>query len=159
MKNNQTYWLSFLWLIAFFVSGCSQKKDTVIPATDSNAMAGNWILIEPISAYSITLSIKSTTPQLAGFYSLQLMGRSAVNAYFATANFSQGPSIESGEAGTGGVSGIGATKMAGPPEAMRVENDYFTKLAEVNRAELVGIDRLGLSYGGLTPGVLVYKRQ
>ncbi len=130
-----------------------------VPAGNAGAIAGDWLLTEPASAYAITLRIDGAPTQLAGHYSLQLTGRSAVNTYFATASFSQGPSIESGEAGTGGLSDLGATKMAGSPAAMQFENTYFERLRAVNKAELAGNDRLRLSYGGPSSGVLVYKRQ
>lgn len=159
MKNKHGKLLALLWILLLFTTGCSTKKEDIKPASDASLITGEWILTEPASAYTVTLRITAASSQWISHYGVEFSGRSSVNSYFGKANFSQGPSIESGEAGTGRISGLGATKMAGPPAAMQFEEDYFARLEAVNRAELVGTDRLRLSYGGATPGVLVYKRQ
>ncbi|HEY0111090.1 MAG TPA: META domain-containing protein [Fibrella sp.] len=159
MKNTRVKLLTFLWLSLLFTAGCSQKKDDIVPASEASLIAGDWVLIEPASAYTVTLRISDTGSSFIEHYGVQLTGRSSVNMYFASAAFSKRPSIESGPTGRGSVSNLGATKMAGSPEAMRFETDYFNHLAAVNKAELIGSDRLRLSYGGSVPGALVYKRQ
>ncbi|MEZ0485743.1 META domain-containing protein [Fibrella aquatica] len=151
--------LTFLWLSLLIMAGCSQQKEEIIPVADPDLIAGDWVLIEPASEYTVTLRIASTGPLFIEHYGLELTGRSSVNQYFASAAFSQRPSIESGPTGTGSVSGLGATKMAGPPAAMQFEDTYFERLRAVNKVELAGNKRLRLSYGGSSPGVLVYKRQ
>ncbi len=159
MKNTNSTLLALLCMLLLVTVGCSTKKEAIRPASDANLVTGDWVLIEPASAYTITLRITAASAPWVSHYGVELSGRSSVNQYFATASFSQGPSIESGEAGTGRIAGLGATKMAGPPASMQFEEDYFARLEAVNRAELAGTDRLRLSYGGATPGVLVYQRQ
>ncbi len=159
MKKQGASLFAIFWLSLLFTTGCSQRKDDIVPASEASLIAGDWVLIDPASAYTVTLRITDTGSAFIEHYGVQLTGRSSVNMYFASAAFSKRPSIESGPTGTGSVSNLGATKMAGSAEAMQFETDYFNHLAAVNKAELVGSDRLRLSYGGTAPGALVYKRQ
>lgn len=148
-----------VWLLCLSLLGCT-KPDEVTPAASAEAVVGDWVLVDPASAYTVTLTVNELSPApMAGFYSIRFSGRSSVNTYFMSGLFSKGPSIESGEAGTGSVSGLGATKMAGPPEAMRFETDYFQRLGSVNRIERTGAGRLRLSHTQPSPGVLIYQRQ
>ena len=96
---------------------------------------------------------------MAGFDAYQFTGRSSVNSYFADAQFSKGPSIESGEAGTGGVFALGSTKVAGSPAAMQFETDYFARLVATNRVALTSDGKLIFHYALATPGELIFKRQ
>ncbi|ARK09960.2 META domain-containing protein [Fibrivirga algicola] len=152
--------LTFLWIgLLLLTAGCSSKKNEITSVASASDMAGNWLLIEPASPYRITLQITDVGSSFIEHYGVQLTGQSSVNQYFATGSFSIRPSIESGPTGTGSVSGLGSTKIAGLPAAMQFENDYFARLQAVNKAELAGTNQLRLSYGGTSPGVLVYKRQ
>lgn len=155
MKAKYSYWVACVALL--LVAGCS-PKEAAAPAGSADAITGNWVLIDPASAYTVTLRVEDGSLQMAGSYSLQLTGKAPVNMYFAAARFSEGPSIESGPTGTGSVSDLGGTKMAGPPAAMQFEADYLAHLGAVNKAEVVGASRLELSYGGAVPGELAYKR-
>lgn len=149
--------LFFIWLSVLLLGSC-RSGDAVKP-TGSSALVGDWKLIDPNSAYTVTLRIEEQPVQLAGFDSFKVSGRAAVNAYFAEANISKGPSIESGEAGTGGIGNLGVTQVAGTTDAMRYEDTYFARLRSVNRAEVTSTGLLQLTYTAVTPGILIYQRQ
>ncbi|CCG98620.1 hypothetical protein FAES_0609 [Fibrella aestuarina BUZ 2] len=149
--------LVFIWLSVLLLGSC-RSGDAVRP-TGSSTLVGDWKLVDPNSAYTVTLRIEEQPVQLAGFDSFKLSGRAPVNAYFADANISKGPSIESGEAGTGGIGNLGSTLVAGPADAMRYEDTYLTRLRNVTRAEVTSNDLLYLTYTAVTPGILIYQRQ
>ncbi|MEZ0540449.1 META domain-containing protein [Fibrella arboris] len=162
MNSKTNQWIACIVLSLFaFVSGCSPNETAVtpVPAGSAEAITGDWILAEPASAYTVTLRISDAGPAFIEHYAVQFTGQAPVNTYFGQAAFSQRPSIESGPTGTGSVSGLGSTKVAGPAAAMQFETDYLTHLAAVTKADVVGARQLELSYGGTAPGKLVYKRQ
>ncbi|MBO0950558.1 META domain-containing protein [Fibrella forsythiae] len=160
MNTSFRFWRACFALLLLGVTGCSPKETaTPVPAGSADAISGDWVLVEPASAYTITLRITGAGPSFIEHYAVELAGKAPVNNYFGKAAFSQRPSIESGPTGTGSVSGLGSTQMAGPPAAMQFEADYLAHLGAVNKAEVVGTSRLELSYGGTAPGKLVYKRQ
>ena len=160
MKNTRLFLAVFLGFGLLLVAGCSKpKEEEVIPAASASVLAGNWLLIEPASAYTVTLEITDIKSVFNENYGVRLSGQSSVNQYSGTGSFSQRPSIESGPTGTGSVGVLASTKIGGPPAAMQFEDTYFARLRAVNFAGLVGTNRLHLRYGGTSPGVLVYKRQ
>lgn len=70
--------------------------------------------IDP-SSYSITLD----------FDTEKFSGRAAVNSYFGEYEACKDGSIK--------ISGIGATEMAGSPDAMQAESTYFELLSNVKK--------------------------
>jgi len=142
------------------LSTCERKANDILPA-DPSKVSGEWKLVEPATAYEITLrlAIDPAAQTIAGALPYRVAGRSAVNQYFALATF--GKTTENGSSRDDGASfgAVGATKMAGPPEAMQVEADYFRNLQAVYRFELTSRHRLRLHYRGEQPGVLIYEKK
>ncbi len=151
--------LFLLLIVSLFLASCTSPQPTLTPVGEADSVAGTWRLTSPASAYPVSLSLTPVLAPLAGFFGLDIRGEGPVNSYFTTASFSKGPSIESSATGTGQVSAIGATQRGGTQAAMQAEDLYFSRLAAVNRVELTSADQLRLSYGGPSPGVLVYERQ
>lgn len=138
-------------------AGC-EEKETILPP-DADRLEGEWQLAEPTSTYVVTLRFtdkKRFVDALKTPVTYQLAGRASVNQYFATASIGAGARYDTESQFS--VSTIGATKMAGPPEAMAFETDYFQKLGKVERYELTNRNQLKLYYGGENPGLLVYEK-
>lgn len=131
-------------------ASCGRKGGTVAPAT--NDLAGTYKLIEPSSAYPVTLVLTpdSANAENPNRVSFRVGGRSSVNSYFATI-------VGSAASSAVQISAIGSTKMAGPAEAMQFETTYFGRLQNVKRYERTG-KRLRLIAEGDNPGVLVYEK-
>ncbi|WP_234736293.1 META domain-containing protein [Tellurirhabdus bombi] len=140
-------------------SGCERNEEAVIPS-DASKLAGKWKLVGPSSAYTVTLQLTtdSTVVTIPEVLAYQLNGRSSVNSYFSKGTFAHLSETGNPNQGQASVGVIGATKMAGPPEAMQFETAYFNNLKAVNRFELTNQNRLKLFYGGEQPGVLTYER-
>lgn len=141
------------------LSNCERNEESVVPA-DPTKLSGEWKLVEPASAYEVTLKLEvdPAAQTIAGVTPFKVSGRSSVNQYFAQASF--GSSAQEGTNPGNGVSVgvIGATKMAGPPEAMQFETEYFNNLKAVSRYELTSRNRLRLLYNGSKSGVLIYEK-
>lgn len=140
-------------LIAFIgmAFSCENTKEEVLPP-GSGELVGSWQLIEPGSAYKITLTIERDAQ--SGNY--RLLGQSSVNQYFATV---ANPALSvSSTANLFSIQNLGSTKMAGPVEAMQFEQTYFTNLRAVKRYELTNQNKLRLFYEGDSSGVLIYDR-
>jgi|GEM_PF-2445559 len=152
-----TFLLLFMGLMSAF-STCESTRETIEPA-DTTKLSGEWKLVEPASAYRVTLvlEVDPTAQTIAGVAPFNVTGKSSVNHYFA--NLSAGTvTQDGGPRTTVSVGSIAATKMAGPPEAMEFESTYFSQLKAVSRFELTSQNRLRLFYDGPKPGVLVYER-
>lgn len=149
----------FLIVVALFTLAACQPDETVVPAQPEQ-LVGEWQLLEPSSGYLVTLRFTSDPRGacVVGYAGFQLSGKTSVNGYTTQACFSEGPSIDSGPLGSGGISGISSTKMAGTPEAMQFEQTYLGNLGNVKRYEFTSKNRLRLHYEGAQPGVLVYKK-
>lgn len=124
---------------------------------DPRSLLGDWVLILPETAPRATLSIRTYTgiinANISPFY---VSGKAQINKYSAGIVFSpDNTPIEQRRLAVGQIT---RTKMSGSPEAMRMEDDYLSKLQAVNRYELTNQNRLRLIYG-LGDGVLIYQRQ
>lgn len=143
------------WVIATFVmllmmTQCSREKRGVAPGVAK--LAGTWQLAGPDSSYAVTLLLAlDTTNPPNDVIHFKANGQSAINTYNAF--------LSAAVDGLMVVTSVaGSTKMAGTPEATRIEQLYFTNLLAVVRYELPTDNRLRLLYGGDKPGVLVYER-
>lgn len=145
MTNRIIIWLLFLLL----TNGCSQKESVVAPQIAS--LLGTWQLIEPDSSYAVTLNIAYDTANPPHDVTpFKATGKSSVNDYsvnlFATLD------------GMLSADELGSTKKAGPPEAMIVEQTYFTNLKAAVQYKIITNNQLRITHGGSQPHVLVYKR-
>lgn len=131
---------------------CERSTEEVAPA-DSSKLVGSWKLVEPASNYQVTLLIDHDKTQTSNF---SLTGQSSVNQYFASV---PDPNlIFSSTPNSFVIQQVGATKIAGPVEAMQFEQTYFDNLRNVKRYELTNQNRLRLYYEGASSGMLVYEK-
>ena len=139
--------------ILFIAASCNDKTKATIQPLSTTAIAGTYKLIEPASKFAVTLVLTpdSASSEITSRVAYQIGGRSSVNHYFATLTGSSASSAVQ-------MSAIGATKMAGPADAMQFETDYFKKLQAVKRYELAG-NRLQLIAEGEASGELVYEKE
>jgi len=140
-------------LIAVFaillMTQCSREKREVAPNVAK--LVGTWQLVEPDSAYAVTLLLALDTANPPNdIIHFKANGKSAINTYDAF--------LSAAVDGYMIVTSVGSTKIGGPPEATNVEQTYFNGLRAVVRYELPTDNRLRLYYGGDKPGVLVYKK-
>ena len=129
--------------------GCRQRETVLAPNIAS--LAGTWRLVEPASAYAVTLTIdldtknppQDITPFLAN-------GKSSVNSYdirlFAAVD------------GMMSAGNLSQTQIAGTPEAMTFEEQYLKNLKAVVRFEQPTPNGLRLLHGGNQPHLLVYEK-
>ncbi len=144
-----TFKTAILFAILIGTTQCGTKETTLAPQITN--LIGTWRLVEPDSAYAVTLQFaydtanppQDITPFLAS-------GKSPINEYtlrlFATID------------GMMSADNLSSTKRGGTPEAMNFEQTYYTKLKSVARYELTNDNRLRLYHGGNLPRVLVYEK-
>ncbi|GAB3642179.1 META domain-containing protein [Spirosoma arcticum] len=140
-------------LLAAFVillmTQCSREEREVAPSVAK--LVGTWQLVEPDSAYAVTLLLALDTANPPNdIIHFKANGKSAINTYNA--------SLSAAVDGLMVVTSVGSTKIGGSPEATTVEQAYFASLRDVVRYELPTDNRLRLYYGGNKSGVLVYKK-
>ncbi|GAA4421408.1 hypothetical protein GCM10023187_57260 [Nibrella viscosa] len=143
----KTIMLTILALLAITFTACEPvvEPESEFKPSETNPLIGHWRLIEPTSGYTVTLDIIQDSSRTDRY---RVNGLSSVNYYFSSLTVSGG-----GNAIT--LENIGATKRAGPAEAMQFEQSYFTKLKAANRYERSG-NRLILYTSSER---LVYERQ
>ncbi|RIV18256.1 META domain-containing protein [Fibrisoma montanum] len=149
MSMKQIMMCLFMFALMSF-TGC-EREELINPAKPSQ-LTGTWRLVAPTSPYAITLQLAvnvtaSTTPGVTPF---DATGQSAVNNYFTL--------LTASADGTMTMGVIGATKKAGPADAMQFEQTYFSNLRTVTRYELTNQNRLRLYYGDNGANVLIYER-
>ncbi len=151
---------ALLLLITSMLLFTACQPEEVSVSTQFEQLVGEWRLVEPASAYAVTMNIAvdASVSTIAGVRAYMFTGRAPVNTYFQRVTFSDGTHPEAGPARTASVGGVVATKIGGSPEATQFEQTYFTNLRAVNRYELTNQNRLRLHYGGTQPGVLVYEK-
>jgi heat shock protein HslJ len=137
----------------FIAASCNDKANSTMKPLSATNVAGTYKLIKPASKFAVTLVLTpdSASSEVKNRVAFQIGGRSAVNQYFASLT---GSSVSSEVQ----ISTIGATKMAGSPDAMQFESDYFKKLQAVKKYEVVG-NQLRLIAEGANSGVLVYEKE
>ena len=137
----------------FIAASCNDKTNSKITPLSATSVAGTYQLVEPASKFKVTLVLTpdSASAEVTNRVAYQIGGRSSVNQYFATLTGSSASNEVQ-------ISAIGATKMAGSPDAMQFEIDYFKKLQAVKRYEVVD-NRLRLIAEGDASGVLVYEKE
>lgn len=139
----------FLAVLLLTMTQCTRQEPTL--AGPIANLAGTWQLLEPASPYTITLQIALDTANPPhDITPFRASGQSSVNVY----NVRLYVTLD----GTMQADAVGSTKMAGSPEAMNVEQTYFTSLKAVVRYELTKTNQLRLYHGGVVPGVLVYEK-
>lgn len=151
---------TFFLLVASLLTLAACEPDETSVSAQPEQLVGKWRLVEPASKYAVTLEF-TLDPQgspLAGFIAFRLNGKAPVNGYGGRALFSEGPSIESGPLGTGNISDLISTMIAGSAEANQFEQTYLANLQDVKRYEFTSKNRLRLHYAGMQPEVLVYER-
>lgn len=137
--------------ILLIAASCNDKvNSTIQPLSASNA-AGTYKLVEPASKFNVSLilTLDSASREISNQIAYKISGRSSVNQYF-------GGLTGSSTSNDVTISAIGATKMAGPPDAMEFEDNYFKKLQAVKRYEIAG-NRLRLIGEG--NDVLAYEKE
>lgn len=136
-------------LVVLMLTQCRPDKREVAPSVAK--LVGTWRLAGPDSTYAVTLVLALDTANPPNdIIHFEASGQSAVNTYTGF--------LSAAVDGLMVVTGIGSTKLAGPPEATRTEQAYFTNLRAVVRYDLPADNQLRLYYGGDKPGVLVYKK-
>ena len=140
-------------LIAAFMvllmAQCSQEKREVAP--NIAKLVGTWKLVEPDSAYAVTLALALDTANPPNdIVHFKANGKSAINTYNGF--------LSAAVDGLMVVTSVGSTKMGGSPDALTAEQAYLTNLRNVVRYELPTDSRLRLYYGGQKSGVLTYSR-
>ena len=143
--------LSLFSAILLIAASCNDKVNSTIQPLSATNAAGTYKLVEPASKFevSLVLTLDSASSELANRVAYKIGGRSSVNHYFASLTGSS----TSNEVQ---ISAIGSTKMAGPPDAMEFETNYFKKLQAVKRYEIAG-NRLRLIGEG--NDVLAYEKE
>ncbi len=123
------------------IDSCTKVELAAAETTASNMIIGKWILkhkflgdaIDTPCGYAVT-NVRDITieiednPDSSNPNELRLSGNSAVNLYnggFIITGFDEKTGI-----GTMKIAAIGSTKMAGPPELMECETNYFNMLVE-----------------------------
>ncbi|GAB3269415.1 hypothetical protein GCM10027347_39620 [Larkinella harenae] len=136
-------------------ASCNHTTNSTVQPLFASAStaAGTYKLVEPASKFDVSLVLTpdSASSEVANRVAYKIGGRSSVNHYFSTLTGS--PASDAVQ-----VSAIGATKMAGPPEAMAFEDNYFKKLQAVKRYEIVD-GRLRLLVGDSGTDALVYEKE
>ena len=119
--------LSFLVLIPFALVACANSKSSGVNLADG--IIGNWNLAS-INQLPITLPQGARQPGLSITGDGKVSGLAGVNrisgafdpATLADGRISFGP--------------MAMTKMAGPPELMKIEDDFTQALSKVTRARI-----------------------
>ncbi|WP_083882535.1 META domain-containing protein [Fibrisoma limi] len=139
----------FMFALMSF-TGCDREE--LLNPTNPTQLTGTWRLIAPTSPYAITLqlAVNVSASTIPGVMPFDVTGQSAVNNYFALLTTSANGDVS--------IGGIGATKKAGPAEAMQFEQTYFSNLSAITRYELTNQNRLRLYYGENGTKVLIYER-
>ncbi|MGV3559270.1 META domain-containing protein [Larkinella arboricola] len=139
--------------IALIAASCNDKTNSTIQPLSATSFAGTYKLVEPASKFEVSLVLTpdSTSSEITNRVAYKIGGRSSVNHYFGTLTGSSASRDVQ-------ISAIGATKMAGPADAMQFETDYFKKLQAVKRYEVTG-NRLKLFPEGGDASALVYEKE
>ncbi|WP_080059722.1 META domain-containing protein [Spirosoma aerolatum] len=142
-------------LITMVCLACEQAPNSPSTITDPQLLVGDWRLIKPVSSFKTTLSVGIDQPSggtISGIYSLKFTGDAAVNTYVTTAL------LVNSATGSIDVKAISTTKMAGSPDAMLFEQNYYTKLKAATRYELTSPNTLRLYSGSSTSDVLIFEK-
>ncbi|GAB3894432.1 hypothetical protein GCM10028803_09390 [Larkinella knui] len=142
--------LAFIGAVLLIAASCNDKRKATIQPL---VITGPYKLVEPTSQFEVTLVLTpdSVSSEVTNRVAYKIAGRSSVNQYFGTLTGSSASNEVQ-------MSAIGATKMAGPPDAMQFETAYFKKLQAVKRYEVVE-NRLRLMAEGTDAGVLVFEKE
>ncbi|MVM39882.1 META domain-containing protein [Spirosoma sp. HMF3257] len=141
--------ISCLLLVTLALSQCKQTEPELSPKIAE--LIGTWQLIEPNTAYEVTLTFALDTANPPhDITSFKASGKSSVNEY----NLNLFAAID----GMMVADQLGSTKIAGSPDAMQFEQQYFKNLKAAVRYELPTANLLRVSHGGDEPHLLVYKR-
>jgi META domain len=144
MKN-----LVIATFVILLLTQCSQEKREVAPSVAR--LVGTWQLVGPDSSYATTLVFALDTANPPNdIIHFSAAGKSAINTYNGF--------LSAAVDGLMVFTGVGSTKIAGPPAAMQFEQTYLNNLRGVVRFELPTDSQLRLLHGGENPGTLVYKR-
>lgn len=147
--------------IVLLFGGC--QRDDVLPG-DPKSLLGDWVLVSPKTAYTITLQIKPNT----NFYPtniippLMVSGKGPVNQYNSVLNYApDGAKPE--ERRLRIDSPFTTTMKAENAEQRAVASDYLKRLNSVHSYELTRNGQLRLHhYSSSRPAeqtVLIYQRQ
>ncbi|MVM29874.1 META domain-containing protein [Spirosoma sp. HMF4905] len=141
--------IACLVLITLMTSQCRKAEPELAPKIAE--LIGTWQLIESDSAYTVTLTFALDTDNPPhDITSFKASGKSSVNAY----NVNLFAAID----GMMLADQFGSTKIAGSPDAMQFEQQYFKNLKAAARFELPTTTQLRVYHGGDLPRVLVYKK-
>ncbi|GAB3332879.1 hypothetical protein GCM10027299_39750 [Larkinella ripae] len=143
--------LTLVSAVLLIAASCTDKPNATIQPLSATNAAGTYKLLEPASKFEVSLVLTpdSASSEVTSRIAYKIGGRSSVNHYF-------GGLTGSTTSNDVQVTAIGSTKMAGSPEAMQFETDYFKKLQAVKRYELAG-NRLRLIIEDAN--VLVYEKE
>lgn len=145
--------LTLVSAVLLIAASCQDKTPSTIQSLSATSAAGTYKLVEPASKFAVSLVLTpdSASSEVTSRVAYKIGGRSSVNHYFATLTGSSASNEVQ-------ISAIGATKMAGPTDAMQFETEYFKKLQAVKRYELSG-NRLRLFAESGDSGALVYEKE
>lgn len=144
-----TGFLVSVLLLGILTTQCRQKEITLAPNIEK--LIGTWRLVEPDSAYAVTLTFALDTDHPPhDVTSFKVSGKAAVNNY----------SLRMVAAIDGMLSSdnLLTTEIGASPQIMVFEKNYFRGLNATVRYDLPAENRLRLYYGGLQPGVLIYQK-
>ena len=122
--------------LALTFLACEPKQEEAVPAY-IDKLTGEWQLVDPSSPYVVTLRIGERIP--SGY---ALSGSAPVNTYLGTV--ADPGLIFTSEKFPFLVRDLANTEIAGPAEAMQVEQSYFVNLRAAYRYELTNQNRLRL---------------
>lgn len=127
---------------AMIIAGCSTPGSTPHDSRSAHdVIVGDWSLAT-LDGRDAQAWAREANAHAAPTLSVQpdgsVGGAAGVNRWFSTLDFDALPR------GEFVLSSIGATRMAGPPDAMRLEQDYFDALARTR-----GFDAAALASGHL----------
>ena len=144
--------LSLVSAILLIAASCNDKTNSTVQPLSGTSVAGTYKLVEPASKFEVSLVLTpdSTSSEITNRIAYRIEGRSSVNQYFATLTGSSASNDVQ-------ISTIGATKMAGPADAMQFETQYFKKLQAVKRYDVIGT-RLRLFTESGDSDALVYEK-
>ncbi|GAB3944467.1 hypothetical protein GCM10028805_12030 [Spirosoma harenae] len=150
MKTSVIAVIAFILMLSF---GCQRESENVIAPTNTQALLGEWRMLEPTATFTTSLTITVDKPSggtISGIYSFNFAGKAAVNMYMTSARL-----LDSSTGSINVDSGVATTKVGGSKEEMQFEQTYYANLGTTTKYELTDQNKLRLYYDG---GVLVYVK-
>ncbi len=136
-------------LLGVLTTQCRQPEVALAPNIEK--LIGTWRLVEPDSAYAVTLTFALDTDNPPhDVTSFKVNGKSAVNTY----SLRMIAAID----GMLSADNLVTTEIAGGDQVMAFEKNYFRGLNGTVRYDFTPENRLRLYYGGSQPGVLIYQK-